>query len=186
MSFVLLLGGARSGKSAAAEALAARSGAPVTYVATGEARDAEMAERIARHVALRPPGWTTVEAPVDLLGAVRAVPASDFLLVDCLTLWVSNLMTLEETPAETLLATAAEVAAALARRPGSGAVVSNELGMGIIPANPLARAYREVLGVVNTTFAGQASRTGLLVAGRVLALDDVSTFAAAAGTDAGV
>lgn len=166
MPFVLLLGGARGGKSALAQEIALRSGGPVTAIATAQSRDAEMAARIARHQAVRPAAWVTVEEPLDLLGAVRAATASHFLLLDCLTLWVSNLI---ETGSgqEEILARAGEVATALSNRAAGAVVVSNEVGFGIVPANELARTFRDTVGSVNAVFAAHADRAALLVAGRI-------------------
>jgi adenosyl cobinamide kinase/adenosyl cobinamide phosphate guanylyltransferase len=141
---------------------------PVTFIATAEAGDDEMASRIQRHRSERPPGWTTVEAPVELLSAVAAVEEPGAVIVDCLTLWVSNLLVRGWESAE-VLAEAGRVAEAL--RPRSAAVVvSNEVGLGIVPANELARRFQDTLGSVNATFAAAASRSLLLVAGRALPL----------------
>jgi adenosylcobinamide kinase / adenosylcobinamide-phosphate guanylyltransferase len=170
VSYVLLLGGARSGKSALAVEIAGRWGGPVTFVATAEAGDEEMAARIARHRAERPAAWRTVEEPLRLLDAIEEAPAGDLLVVDCLTLWVSNLLPRDAG------APAAEVAAALAARPGPAVVVSNEVGMGIVPDHPLGRAFRDALGAVNTTFAERAERAALLVAGRLLELAPAARF----------
>jgi adenosylcobinamide kinase / adenosylcobinamide-phosphate guanylyltransferase len=169
MPFVLLLGGARSGKSALAVGLAARSGSPVTLVATAMALDDEMAERIAQHRALRPASWTTVEEPIAVTQAVRAAAPDHFLVIDCLTLWVSNLLG-SEYPDRVIVDAAAEVAQTLAARHAGAVVVSNEVGLGIVPVNPLARGFRDTLGRVNTTFAAAADRTVLVVAGRVAQL----------------
>lgn len=166
MGFTLLLGGARSGKSALAVKLAAASGRDVVYVATAERSDAEMGDRIDRHRAERPPGWTTVEAPRDLAAAVAAAPAGACVVVDCLSVWVANLLDL---PDEAIVARAAEVAGALAARPGAVAV-SNEVGMGVHPSTAVGRRYRDVLGRANATVAGSADAVQLVVAGRVLAL----------------
>ena len=170
MGYFLLLGGARSGKSSLAVEIARRWGGPVTFVATAGAGDEEMAVRIARHRAERPPAWHTVEEPLDLLDAVRSAPAGDLLVVDCLTLWVSNLLLSGAG------APAAEVAAALAGRGAPAVVVSNEVGMGIVPDHPLGRAFRDALGAVNTTFAARADRAALLVAGRLLDLTPPARF----------
>src|ERR1700680_2286409 len=117
MPFTLLLGGARSGKSAMAERLAVESGDPVTFIATGEPLDDEMAARIARHRDDRPAVWRTIEAPLDLLSAVTSTSPGDFLVVDCLTLWVSNLLEQGKDAAD--IGVAAEgVAQALSRRQG--------------------------------------------------------------------
>ena len=175
MPFLLLLGGARAGKSSLAQEIGLRSGAAVTVIATAEPRDAEMADRIARHRDVRPERWVTVEEPIELLRSVRAAPEGRFLLVECLTLWVSNLIEAEAPPAA-ILARAGEVATALCSRPGGAVVVSNEVGLGIIPANELARVFRDTLGSVNTAFAALADRTGLLVAGRVHELPVAASF----------
>jgi adenosyl cobinamide kinase/adenosyl cobinamide phosphate guanylyltransferase len=167
MPFVLLLGGARSGKSAMAERLAVDSGVPVSFIATAEPGDDEMAARIERHRSQRPAGWRTIEAPLDLLAAIRSTSRSDFLIVDCLTLWVSNLLENGQDATE-INAAAERVAQELSRR--QGVVVTNEVGLGIVPANELARAFRDVLGTVNSRFAGSAGRAILMVAGRALEL----------------
>jgi adenosyl cobinamide kinase/adenosyl cobinamide phosphate guanylyltransferase len=167
MPFVLLLGGARSGKSAMAERLALDSGASVTFIATAEPRDDEMAARIRRHRDQRPAAWRTVEAPLDLLAAVRSASRSYFLVVDCLTLWVANALEKGMEPAEIQVA-AEGVAHELSGR--QGVVVTNEVGLGIVPANELARVFRDVLGTVNAGFAGAAERAILMVAGRALEL----------------
>ena len=173
---ILLLGGARSGKSATALRLAADAGLPVTFIATAEAGDAEMALRIDRHRAARPSAWTTVEAPLDLHSAVVSVRAADFLIVDCLTLWVSNLLGEGRTGGD-VLAQAGRIAGVLSRR--RAVVVSNEVGLGIVPANELARLFGDTLGSVNATFAAAASQTLLMVAGRALALSAVADVLAA-------
>jgi adenosyl cobinamide kinase/adenosyl cobinamide phosphate guanylyltransferase len=170
MPFVLLLGGARSGKSATAARLASDSGSPVTFIATAQAGDDEMAERIARHREARPPAWHTVEAPLDVLGAVQATSSGDFLLIDCLTLWVSNLLG-EGAGATQIDGAAAAVVEALEGR--RGVVVTNEVGMGIVPVNELARQFRDVLGSVNARFAASAERALLMVAGRAINLGAV-------------
>lgn len=167
MPFVLLLGGARSGKSAMAERLALDSSTPVSFIATAEPGDHEMAARIARHRDQRPAAWRTVEAPLDLLAAIELTASSDFLVVDCLTLWVSNLLESGKDAAE-INGAAERVARELSGR--RGVVVTNEVGLGIVPANELARAFRDVLGTVNATFAGSAQRAILMVAGRALEL----------------
>jgi adenosyl cobinamide kinase/adenosyl cobinamide phosphate guanylyltransferase len=175
MPLILLLGGARSGKSALAQEIAVRSGARVTLLATAEDADQEMAERIARHRARRPPAWTTIEEPVALLQAVGAAPEGDLLVVDCLTLWVSNLMGREEED-RAIVAAATDLAGALAKRRSGAVVVSNEVGLGIVPANALARRFRDTLGSVNSAFAALADRTALMVAGRLHELTPASDF----------
>jgi len=169
MPLILLLGGARSGKSALAVELAARHGGPVTFIATGEAGDDEMRARIARHRAERPPGWRTVEAPVRLEAAVAGVADDACLLVDCLSLWVANVMH-EDAGLAALPARSRRAAALAARRDGLTIAVSNEVGMGIVPATPLGRAYRDALGRVNAAWASAADTVLLVVAGRALRL----------------
>jgi adenosylcobinamide kinase / adenosylcobinamide-phosphate guanylyltransferase len=171
MALTLLLGGARSGKSALAQRLAGRWDGPVMVLATGQARDAEMAGRIARHRAGRPAGWRTVEEPLELEAALVAAPAGAFVVLDCLTLWVSNL--LEHGLGDDLIeARARSAAAAAADRTAPTVAVSNEVGAGIVPADALARRYRDLLGQVNAAWAAAADRSLLLVAGRALPLRD--------------
>jgi adenosyl cobinamide kinase/adenosyl cobinamide phosphate guanylyltransferase len=170
MGFVLLLGGARSGKSALAMRLAIESTLPVTVIATATAGDEEMADRIRRHRDSRPPVWKTIEEPIDLLGAIRAAAPGDFLVVDCLTLWVTNLLGSGHDVSDfgVLLD---PIVRELGRRPC--VVVSNEVGMGIVPLNELARRFRDVLGLVNTRFAEGAERALLMVAGRAVELEPI-------------
>lgn len=185
MPLVFLVGGARSGKSRLAQLLALQSGGPVTFIATGEPRDVEMEERIGRHQAERPSTWRTIEAPLELLIALRSAGPEDCVIVDCLTLWVSNLLEAGRTPTD-VLATSEECAQRAAERRRDTIVVSNEVGLGIVPANELARIYRDLLGSVNSVFAGAASRTALVVAGRAVELNPLSWFTAGpAGWSAG-
>jgi adenosyl cobinamide kinase/adenosyl cobinamide phosphate guanylyltransferase len=172
---ILLLGGARSGKSATAVRLAGASGLPVTVIATAEPGDDEMAARIARHRAQRPAGWVTLEAPLDLHGALTVADGGHFLIVDCLTLWVSNLLGAGRTDHEIDIE-GARVAGLLRGR--RAAVVSNEVGLGIVPANELGRRYRDVLGSLNATFADAASRSLLMVAGRAIDLAQADSLLA--------
>jgi adenosyl cobinamide kinase/adenosyl cobinamide phosphate guanylyltransferase len=166
----LLLGGARSGKSAMAVRLAETSGAAVTFIATALAGDGEMALRIERHRESRPAEWRTVEAPVDLLGAVQSAGGGEFLVVDCLTLWVSNLLGQGAVAADIDAAAAAVVQSLRGRE---CVVVTNEVGLGIVPVNELARGFRDTLGSVNALFAATADKAVLMVAGRALDLSDV-------------
>lgn len=167
---VLLLGGARSGKSALSVRLAIESGLPVTFIATAAAGDAEMTERIGMHRANRPPQWKTIEAPIDVVDAIDRAGADELVILDCLTLWVSNLLE-EGRDAEEIFRLADQVVHALRERPS--VVVSNEVGMGIVPANELARSYRDVLGAVNTQFAKCSERALLMVAGMAIDLNRV-------------
>jgi adenosylcobinamide kinase / adenosylcobinamide-phosphate guanylyltransferase len=167
MALTVLLGGARSGKSRLAVRLAESDGRPVTFIATAEPRDAEMADRIARHRAERPDTWSTREDPRDLEGALGAVPGGTTAIVDCLTLWVSNLVEGGESDREVL-----ERARATARlahdRAGAVIAVTNEVGSGIVPMTALGRRFQDLLGEVNTAWVEAADRAGLMVAGRVL------------------
>ena len=170
MALTLLIGGARSGKSGLAVDAAERSGRVVRFVATGEPRDPEFAARIERHRAARPAGWDLVEEPVAVAAAVESAPAGSCVVVDCLTLWVANLLERGLAPEE-VEATAARCASAVAARGEPTIAITNEVGLGIVPAEPLARAYRDVLGHVNATWAAAAGAAWLVVAGRALPLD---------------
>ena len=172
MGLTVLLGGARSGKSELSSRLASSTDLPVVVVATAEARDEEMAERIRRHRESRPAGWTTVEEPIELATAVRELAPGAFAVLDCLSLWVSNAMEAGFGD-ERIVEEAREIASALAKRGAPAIVVSNEVGLGIVPMNALARRYRDTLGRVNTVFVSEAERAYFVVAGRALALEDV-------------
>ncbi|HLB13503.1 MAG TPA: bifunctional adenosylcobinamide kinase/adenosylcobinamide-phosphate guanylyltransferase [Burkholderiales bacterium] len=163
----LILGGARSGKSALAVRLARSSGLAVTVVATATAGDAEMAERIARHRAARPPAWRLVEEPIALTAALRAECAADRLvIVDCLTLWLSNLL-LAEAPLESGRAGLLD---ALPGVPGRVLLVANEVGLGIVPENALARRFRDEQGALNQALAALCDRVTLVTAGLPIVL----------------
>jgi len=168
MPLTLLVGGARSGKSALAVRLAAATGSPVTFIATGTAGDADMAHRIERHREERPADWETIEEPADLAGALDRVHGGCCVVVDCLTLWVANVMDREDS---VVVQEAGRTAAAAAGRPGHTIVVSNDVGSGIVPADRRTRRYRDLLGRVNTAFAGPAADAYLVVAGRALRLE---------------
>jgi adenosylcobinamide kinase/adenosylcobinamide-phosphate guanylyltransferase len=169
MTLVVLTGGARAGKSALALRYAARWQGPVAYVATAEGRDEEMARRIERHRAERSADWLTVEEPLALREALEGL-GGRLAIVDCLTLWVANL--LERGDGEqAILEDARETAAVAAAREAPTVVVTNEVGLGIVPATPLGRTYRDVLGSVNRVFVERADEARLVVAGRALALE---------------
>jgi adenosyl cobinamide kinase/adenosyl cobinamide phosphate guanylyltransferase len=172
VSLILLLGGARSGKSALAVRWGTAHHGPVTFMATAEAGDEEMAQRIARHRAERPDGWTTVEEPRAVATAVAAADQEALVIVDCLTLWLANM--LDEADASVLTAARAIATAARDRRAPT-VVISNEVGWGIVPADPATRRYRDLLGEVNAMMAAHADRALLLVAGRAVALTDDSS-----------
>jgi adenosylcobinamide kinase/adenosylcobinamide-phosphate guanylyltransferase len=157
----LVLGGARSGKSRHAEALVQAHPPPWTYVATAQGYDREMRERIAAHRARRPEGWETLDAPLDLAGALRGAPAGRPVLVDCLTLWLTNVM-LAERDVE---AEVADLVEACAAAPGPLVLVSNEVGLGIVPDNALARRFRDHAGILHQRLASRADRVLFMVAG---------------------
>jgi adenosylcobinamide kinase/adenosylcobinamide-phosphate guanylyltransferase len=157
----LVLGGARSGKSRHAEALISACAPPWCYIATAEAHDDEMAARIAEHRMRRGANWQTVDAPRDLPGALASTTSVGAVLVDCLTLWLSNLMLADaDIAAETT-----RLEAALARATVSVVLVSNEVGLGIVPDNALARHFRDAQGRLNQQIAARADHVVLMVAG---------------------
>jgi adenosylcobinamide kinase/adenosylcobinamide-phosphate guanylyltransferase len=164
----LVLGGARSGKSAYAERLiSAAAGGTFVYIATAEPGDDEMAERIAAHRARRGEGWRTVEAPIDLAEALREhARAASAVLVDCLTIWLSNLL----FAARDVEADVAELMAALEEAKGPVVLVSNEVGLGIVPENALARAFRDHAGRLNQRVAEAADKVVLVTAGLPMTL----------------
>jgi len=169
VTLTVLLGGARSGKSRLAQQLAATGTAPVTVVATATAGDDEMREKIAVHRAERPPSWSTVEEPFDLTGALGAIAGDHTVVVDCLTLWIANLVERGDG-VEGILGLAAAASETAAGRPGATVVVSNEVGLGVVPASELGRAYRDVLGEVNRLWVTKADRAWFTVAGKVVPL----------------
>jgi adenosyl cobinamide kinase/adenosyl cobinamide phosphate guanylyltransferase len=169
MALLVLLGGARSGKSALAQQLASATDAAVTLIATAEAHDDEMAERIAAHRAARPAQWTTVEEPIDVARALAGTPQHACVIVDCLTLWVSNLL-LAGWSAQRIEEEATRVAALAGDRVAPTLVVSNEVGMGVVPAYELGREFRDVQGRVNAVFCAAADRSVMVFAGRALEL----------------
>lgn len=173
MPMTLLLGGARSGKSELSTRMASASDRPVVFVATAEGRDEEMAERIRRHREGRPSTWTTLEEPLALASALSALPADAFVVVDCLSLWVSNIMEAGVSE-DAIVSEARDVATTLSGRSAPSVVVTNEVGLGIVPVNELARRYRDVLGRVNVAFADVATEAYLVVAGKALALVEPS------------
>ncbi|TPE50450.1 bifunctional adenosylcobinamide kinase/adenosylcobinamide-phosphate guanylyltransferase [Amaricoccus solimangrovi] len=160
-SLTFVLGGARSGKSRHGEALIAEHPAPWHYIATAEALDAEMGARIAAHRARRDARWITAEAPRDVAGALGAIPDGAPVLVDCLTLWLSNLL-LAEADLEAETGRLVEI---LAAPRGPWVAIANEVGLGIVPENALARRFRDAAGVLNQRLAARADRVILTVAG---------------------
>jgi len=162
MAITLILGGARSGKSQFAETLVGAQGAAALYVATGQARDAEMQARIDHHRARRGAEWQTLEEPLDIASVIAAKAAPDApILLDCLTLWVSNLMHADRDVVEAC----AQLTATLSRVDGDVTLVSNETGLGIVPINALARAFSDEAGRVNQRVAAAADTVYFMVAG---------------------
>ncbi len=170
MSLTLLLGGARSGKSSLAVEMGHRFDGPVTYIATAPAVDDDMADRIARHRDERPAGWATIEQQLDLVGAIDSV-VDGLVIIDCLTLWTSNLMWSDVDDNE-IRQRANDAADVCAKRSEHVVAISNEVGLGVHPENELGRRYRDVLGWVNQAFAAVADPALLLVAGKALVLGD--------------
>lgn len=180
MPLHLILGGARSGKSRHAEQLALAAGAPVTYIATARAGDAEMRARIAHHRRRRPAEWETVEATMELAAALRdsAAPGKT-VIVDCLTLWLNNLLfdghtaNADEGVIEPPARYAQQHAAlleTLPALPGTILCVSNEIGFGVIPLGALTRFFADEMGRLNQAVAARAGRVTLMVAGLALEL----------------
>lgn len=164
----LILGGARSGKSAHAESLLA--GGPALYLATGQAFDGEMAERIRLHRDRRGPGWETVEEPLDLAGTLdRHLRLGRPVLVDCLTLWISNLM----HAGRDVEGECGRLCEVLDASAGPVVLVSNEVGLGLVPETPLGRAFRDAQGRVNQRVARSCRRVVFVAAGLPLILKDV-------------
>lgn len=175
----LILGGARSGKTAFAERLAGRHSGRIVYLATAEARDDEMQARIAAHRASRASHWQTIEAPIDVVAAVSSIRSPDAVLLDCLTLWTSNLLLSTLAPDNVTPATADEAEARVrvaidsllawqARSSVALYIVSNEVGMGITPPYPLGRAFQDILGRLNQRVAQAAEEAYFVVAGLAL------------------
>jgi adenosylcobinamide kinase / adenosylcobinamide-phosphate guanylyltransferase len=170
--YVVLIGGARSGKSRAAVELAAASQRAVVFIATATAGDDDMASRIANHQAERPATWTTIEAPNAVADAVAMAPGESFVVVDCVTLWASNLL-LGGIDEQGIAHAAVELADALAERDGPSVIVTNEVGLGLVPEYELGRAYRDALGRANVALVAQSRRSAFLIAGRAVALHDL-------------
>jgi adenosylcobinamide kinase/adenosylcobinamide-phosphate guanylyltransferase len=167
-----LVGGARSGKSALALELATAHAGGVVYIATSPRieGDADLEHRIDAHRAERPAAWVTIEEPHEL-GAAFGLAADSFVIVDCITLWVSNLVWRGDAD-DAVIAAARASAATAAARAAPTIVISNEVGLGVHPETDVGRHYRDLLGTVNQIWAATADRALLLVAGRALALHD--------------
>lgn len=166
----LILGGARSGKSTFVEQFARQSGKSVLFVATATAGDEEMARRIRNHKASRPAEWQTLEIPLSI-GRNLMAPAAELVIVDCITLLVSNLLlslpegSSEEVVMQKIREEIEELIAAQVRLGGQWLIVANEVGLGIVPPHPLGRIYRDALGFANQLLASRACRVIFMVAG---------------------
>lgn len=173
-----VLGGARSGKSAYAERLASDSARPVTYIATARLTDdEEFATRIAHHRERRPAHWRLLEAPVDLAGALVSVDAPGHcVLIDCLTLWLANLLCPPDgsAPTDDYLAHFTAFEAALGAATGKVIIVSNEIGLGVVPMGSATRLYVDELGRLNQRIAALCPQVTMMVAGLPLALKTVA------------
>ena len=163
---VLVLGGARSGKSRWAEKSIENTKASVSYIATAQAFDDEMQARISEHRKQRSDTWETIEAPLELSQTVKHVSKDRIILVDCLTLWLSNLMLAEHD----IDRATQDLLAALAARQAPTVLVSNEVGMGLVPETPLGRAFRDAQGRLNQAVAAEAQTVVFVAAGLPLVL----------------
>ena len=171
-SLTLILGGARSGKSSHAQSLAEATGKPVTFVATAQALDEEMSTRIHKHRAERPAGWETLEIPCGLAAHVQQIK-SEVVILDCVTLLVSNLLMqfvkddlVEEAPCMGAVQKEVEdLIAAIQERDQDWLIISNEVGLGLVPSYQMGRVYRDALGWANQRLARAADRVLFLVAG---------------------
>ena len=163
---IFILGGARSGKSRLAQGLVERSGRRKVFIATAESRDSEMSERIALHQAERGAGWETREVPLDLPQAIRACTADEAVVVDCLTLWLSNTMFAERSPSEV----AADLVDSIRAAHCALVLVSNEVGLGLVPETALGRAFRDEQGRLNQRVAEACDAAVAMIAGCPLLL----------------
>ena len=173
MSSLFIVGGARSGKSRHAVSAQPARGR-ITFIATAQAGDADMTARIARHRAERPPQWTTIEEPFDLVARLRALRGADAVIVDCITVWVGNRV-LRGDADEAILADADELARLVTRSVVDVTLVSNEVGEGVHPETAIGVRFRDVLGLVNQRLAAACDRVVLMVAGLPLTLKATSS-----------
>lgn len=170
---LLVLGGARSGKSSFAQSMAQASSRSVTMVATAEAIDPEMRERIEVHRRERPDHWSTIEEPLAIASALGSVAPDHMVILDCITVWLGNAMHHGRTP-DSIMTEIDDLLAVVRTRTGGTVLVSNEVGLGIVPATELGRTYRDLLGRVNIQLAARVDKALLMVAGRALELVDVA------------
>ena len=173
MTVTFFTGGARSGKSYAAVHAATQIDHQVLFVATATALDDEMAHRIARHQAERPLHWKTIEEPLDLIAAVTHVPPDTTVIIDCLTLWVTNQL-LDGLSTTEIVFRAYELVTWAAGRAGHAFIISNEVGSGIVPLGELTRGFQDALGTVNAVVSNAADRAFAFIAGRPVALGNLN------------
>lgn len=172
-ALVVVLGGTRSGKSRFGRdrAAAVAAGGPVTYIATAVRGDAELDDRIRRHRLDRPAAWQTIEAGVDLAAAIRVADAGTTVLLDGLTLWASLALADDPTHVDAVLDGAfADVLGAIAEHDGPVVVVSDEIGLGLVPLDPLGRAFRDLLGIAHQRLVARSDEAWFMVAGRAIPL----------------
>jgi adenosylcobinamide kinase/adenosylcobinamide-phosphate guanylyltransferase len=162
----LVLGGASSGKSKYAETLCSIEGLQKVYVATAQVFDDEMSDKIAKHLIQRGPNWITIEAPIDVAGALAQAPDDAVILIDCATLWLTNVILGDHN----LVAATEALLAGIAQCPHPIVIVSNEVGYGIVPENVLSRRFRHAQGALNQTLATHADRVVAVMAGLPLTL----------------
>ncbi|NOR61738.1 MAG: bifunctional adenosylcobinamide kinase/adenosylcobinamide-phosphate guanylyltransferase [Rhodobacteraceae bacterium] len=165
-NLTLILGGASSGKSAYAERLALAAGLTPVYLATAQAHDGEMSDKIMRHQARRGPNWHLIEAPLTLSNALQSVTSSQIVLLDCLTLWLSNHLELNHN----IVDQTKSLLSAIQKCNAHVIAVSNELGLGLVPATPLGRSFRDAQGLLNQRFAEAADTVTFVAAGLPLSL----------------
>lgn len=179
---ILVLGGARSGKSELAEKIASQLGEAVKYIATATVQDLEMAERIKLHQVRRPASWLTFEEPINILEVLKNGQKGDVFLLDCATLWLTNLLLAENLPRCEATATEKkeyilELVQAAADSVNNGynlIIVSSEVGLGLVPEYPLSRTFRDLAGKINQTLAAKADQVYITIAGLPLEIKSLS------------
>jgi len=179
---ILVLGGARSGKSELAEKIASQLGGPIIYIATATVRDPEMTDRIKLHQARRPASWSTVEEPTNILQVLQQGQRGDVFLLDCVTLWLTNLLLGENLPCneastaekQDYILAQAEAAAETVSQGQHLIIVSSEVGLGLVPEYPLGRAFRDLAGKVNQTLASKADQVYFTIAGLPLEIKSLA------------
>ena len=168
----VITGGARSGKSTLAQRIGESWRGEVCFVATATAGDDDMAERIARHRSERPDSWITIESPIEVVSDVRTVSSGSLMIIDCLTMWVSNLV-LQGFQIDKVEVAASNLGQFINQRESPTVVVTNEVGLGIVPDNDLARRYRDTLGRVNQLISQEAQLTLFASMGQVIKLKNI-------------